>query len=150
MRRIRSFLAPTLALGALLGPASATAQQSGETVKNGSWNGVIIEESCYLEVGTEKVTAADHTACARQCLKMGRPLGILTDANGYLRIIGNMSQDQYARLTPYVGTRVAVTGGVSEPPRTIPRAAMKHLHGDYRPDQIDIVKITTAKSRTPA
>ena len=106
---------------------------------------MIIEESCYLEMGTEKVTAADHTACARQCLKKGRPLGILTDANGYLRIRGNMSQDQYARLTQYVGKRVAVTGGVSAPPRTIPLAAMKHLHGDYRPYQIDIVKITTAK-----
>jgi hypothetical protein len=145
MRGMLSLLAPTLALGALLVPAFGTAQQSSKTIKNGSWKGVIIEESCYLEVGVEKATAADHSACAMQCLKKGRPLGILTDADGYMRIIGNSSKDNYASLTQYVGKRVAVTGGLSQPPQTIPLAAMNRVHGDYRAVQIDIVKITTAK-----
>src|SRR5207249_9977813 len=144
MRR-RPFLALTLALGALLVPSLATAQQVAKTIKNGSWKGVIIEESCYLKLGTEKATAADHNGCAMQCLKKGLPLGVLTDADGYMRSIGNSSKDNYAGLTRYVGKRVAVTGALSEPPKTIPLPPMNRVHGDYRPYQIDIVTITTAK-----
>jgi hypothetical protein len=145
MRRILPVLAPTLALGALLLPAFATGQQAAKTIKNGSWKGVIIEESCYLELGLEKATAADHSGCAKECLKKGRPLGVLTDADGYLRIIGNSSKDNYGGLTQYIGQRVELTGGLSEPPKTIPRTPMNRVHGDYRPYQIDIVKITITK-----
>lgn len=145
MRKILSLLASALALGALLVPAFATAEQTGTTIRRGSWTGVIIEETCSVELGAEKAAAADHNVCAAECLAKGRPLGILTDADGYMRIVGNTSKDKYAKLTQYLGKRVAVTGELSQPPATNPGTAMNLVHGNYKPLQIDIVKITAAR-----
>src|SRR4029453_14170782 len=90
-------------------------------------------------------SAMDHNACAAECLAKGRPLGIITDDDGYMRIIGNTSQDKNAKLTQYLGKRIAVTGEVSQPPATNPGTAMNLVHANYKPLQIDIVKIAEAR-----
>ena len=145
MGKLLSVLGSVLALGALLMPAFATAQQSGKAIKNGSWNGVIVEESCYLERGLEKATSADHNACAMECRNKGRALGILTDGDGFMRIVGNFSKDKYAQLTRHIGKRVEVTGGLWPPTATVPGTAMNLVHGNYKPHQIDIATITAAR-----
>ena len=145
MRKMLYRLAPALALVALLAPAFTAAQQTGKAIRKGSWTGMLVEETCSVELGTAKASAADHKACAAECLTKGRPLGVITDNDGYMRIIGNTSKDKYAKLTQYLGKRVAVTGEVSQPPPTNTGTAMNLVHGNYKPLQLDIIKIAEAR-----
>ena len=145
MRKMLSAFAPALAMAALLTPPFTAAEQTGKTIKKGSWTGRLVEETCSVELGSGKASAMDHNACAAECLAKGRPLGIITDDDGYMRIIGNTSKDKYSKLTQYLGKRVAVTGEVSEPLATNPGRAMNLVHGNYKPLQIDLVKIVEAR-----
>jgi hypothetical protein len=145
MRNMLSALAPILALGALLAPAFTAAEQTAKTIRKGSWTGMLVEETCSVELGSAKASAMDHNACAAECLTKGRPLGIITDDDGYMRIIGNASKDKYAKLTQYLGKRITLTGEVSPPPATNPTTAMNLVHANYKPLEIDIVKIAEAR-----
>ena len=72
--------------------------------------GEIVEVSCYTKLGIEKSTGAGHVACAKECAGKGQPLAILTDGDGLLKITGDYAADKYAKLLPYVGRQVEVTG----------------------------------------
>jgi hypothetical protein len=72
--------------------------------------GEIVEVSCYTKLGIEKSTGAAHTACAKECAAKGQPLAILTDGDGLIKITGDYADDKYAKLLPYVGRQVEVTG----------------------------------------
>jgi hypothetical protein len=72
--------------------------------------GEIVEVSCYTKLGIEKSTGAAHIACAKECAGKGQPLAILTDGDGLLKITGDYAADKYAKLLPYVGRQVEVTG----------------------------------------
>ena len=72
--------------------------------------GEIVEVSCYTKLGIEKSTGTAHTACAKECAAKGQPLAILTDGDGLLKITGDYSAEKYAKLLPYVGRQVEVTG----------------------------------------
>ena len=72
--------------------------------------GEIVEVSCYTKLGIEKSTGAAHAACAKECAGKGQPLAILTDGDGLLKITGDYAADKYAKLLPYVGRQVEVTG----------------------------------------
>ena len=72
--------------------------------------GEIVEVSCYTKMGIEKSTGPGHTACAKECAAKGQPLAILTDGDGLLKITGDYTADKYAKLTPYIGRQVEVTG----------------------------------------
>jgi hypothetical protein len=72
--------------------------------------GEIVEVSCYTKLGIEKSTGAGHTACAKECATKGQPLGILTDGDGLLKITGEYAEARFAKLTPYIGRQVEVTG----------------------------------------
>ena len=72
--------------------------------------GEIVEVSCYTKLGIEKSTGAGHIACAKECAGKGQPLAILTDGDGLLKITGDYAADKYAKLLPYVGRQVEVTG----------------------------------------
>jgi hypothetical protein len=72
--------------------------------------GEIVEVSCYTKLGIEKSTGAGHVACAKECVGKGQPLGILTDGDGLLKITGEYADAQFAKLTPYIGRQVEVTG----------------------------------------
>ena len=95
---------------ALMVPALAAAQTSFPEVTNGKWKGVVVEQSCYRQLGADKAIAAEHNACALDCVKKGQPLAIVTDDDGVRLIIGDMSKDNYAKMTQWIGKRVAVTG----------------------------------------
>jgi len=126
-----------LALG-LIGPSFAAAQQKILSnnyidVKTATWTGVVLERSCFQKLGREKAAAADHLACALDCLKKGRALGILTDDDGFMTIVGEMAKDEFVRLTDYIGKRVEVTGTSALPT------------GNYIPRQIDVTRIAAEK-----
>lgn len=72
--------------------------------------GEIVEVSCYTKLGIEKSTGAGHLACAKECVGKGQALGILTDGDGLLKITGDYAAEKYAKLLPYVGRQVEVTG----------------------------------------
>ena len=95
---------------ALMVPAFAAAQSRWDLTKNGTWKGVVVEQSCYKKDGFDKASAAEHNACALDCLKKGQPLGIMTDDDGYMQITGTLSKDNYAKLTQWIGKRVSIAG----------------------------------------
>lgn len=72
--------------------------------------GEIVEVSCYTKLGIEKSTGAGHAACAKECAAKGQPLAILTDGDGLLKITGDYADGKYAKLLPYVGRQVELTG----------------------------------------
>jgi hypothetical protein len=72
--------------------------------------GEIVEVSCYTKLGIEKSTGAGHVACAKECVGKGQPLAILTDGDGLIKITGDYAAEKYAKLLPYVGRQVEVTG----------------------------------------
>jgi hypothetical protein len=73
--------------------------------------GEIVDISCYKQKGVAGGTGAAHVDCAKICvLTKGAALGILSDGDGLFRIWGAMARDRYAKLTPYIGQTVAITG----------------------------------------
>ncbi len=72
--------------------------------------GEIVEVSCYTKLGIEKSTGAGHVACAKECVAKGQALAILTDGDGLLKITGDYAADKYAKLTPFIGRQVEVSG----------------------------------------
>jgi hypothetical protein len=102
-----------LALG-LMVPVITTAQTTWTETAKGSWKGVVVESSCYRKLGADKATAAAHNACALDCVKKGEPLALVTDDDGVRVIVGDMSKDNFAKMTQFIGKRVAVTGKASK------------------------------------
>lgn len=73
--------------------------------------GEVVEISCYKQKGVAAATGAAHVACAKMCvLDKNAALGILSDGDGLFRLWGAMARDKYAKLLPYVGQTVAITG----------------------------------------
>jgi hypothetical protein len=61
-------------------------------------------------------------------------LGILTDDDGFMNIVGKMAEDNFAKLTQFIGKRVEVTGTSALPT------------GNYIPRQLDMTGIVAEKN----
>jgi hypothetical protein len=73
--------------------------------------GEVVDISCYKEKGVAAGTGKAHIECAKMCVRdKGASLGILTDGDGLFRLWGDMSRDKYAKLVPYIGQTVEITG----------------------------------------
>ncbi len=73
--------------------------------------GEIVDIFCYKQKGVAGGTGAAHVECAKICVTTkGAALGILSDGDGLFRIWGPMARDKYAKLMPYVGQTVVITG----------------------------------------
>ena len=73
--------------------------------------GEIVDISCYKQKGVAAGTGAAHVECAKLCvLEKGAALGILSDGDGLFRVWGAMAANKYAKMMPYVGQTVAITG----------------------------------------
>ena len=73
--------------------------------------GELVDISCYKTKGVAGGTGAAHVDCAKMCLlDKGAQMGILTDGDGLFKVWGAMSKDKYAKLMPYLGQQVEVTG----------------------------------------
>jgi hypothetical protein len=74
-------------------------------------SGEIVDISCYKQKGVAAGTGAAHLECAKICLlQKGAALGVLSDGDGLFRLWGPMTRDKYAKLMPYVGQTVEITG----------------------------------------
>lgn len=104
---------------AILTVALAMAAQAGLTAQDPvisrsapmTLSGEIVDITCYKQKGVAAGTGAEHVACAKDCvLNKGAALGILSDGDGLFRIWGAMAADKYAKVMPYVGQTVTITG----------------------------------------
>jgi hypothetical protein len=76
-----------------------------------TYTGEIVDISCYKAKGVAAGTGAAHVDCAKVCiLQKDAAVGILTDGDGLFKIWGSAAKDKYAKLLPYVGQTVEVTG----------------------------------------
>jgi hypothetical protein len=94
-----------LLVGTAIGAASAQAPGEAMTLR-----GEIVEVSCYSKLGIDKATGPEHVACAKACAAKGQALGILTDGDGLIKITGDYADNNYEKLTAYVGQQVEVVG----------------------------------------
>jgi hypothetical protein len=102
MRRNAGLLAVGLLLAAV---APSRAADEEVTLK-----GEVVEVSCYSKQGVAKGTGAAHVACALDCAKQGKPLGLLTDGDGLFKFVGDYTDNRNAKLLPFVGKQVQVKG----------------------------------------
>ena len=73
--------------------------------------GEIVDISCYKQKGVAGGTGAAHVECAKLCiLQKEAAVGILSDGDGLYKIWGAMARDKYAKLVPYLGQTVEITG----------------------------------------
>ena len=72
--------------------------------------GEVVEVSCYSKRGVEKGTGPAHVACAIECAKQGKVLGLLTYGDGLFKLIGEFAENNNAKLIPFIGKQVVVTG----------------------------------------
>jgi hypothetical protein len=76
-----------------------------------TYTGEIVDISCYKSKGVAGGTGAAHVDCAKICiLEKGAQVGVLTDGDGLFRIWGAMAADKYAKVLPYLGQQVEITG----------------------------------------
>ena len=73
--------------------------------------GEIVDISCYKSKGVAGGTGAAHVDCAKMCvLDKGAQVGILSDGDGLFKIWGPMAADKYAKVRPFIGQQVEITG----------------------------------------
>jgi hypothetical protein len=76
-----------------------------------TFTGEIVDISCYKSKGVAGGTGAAHVDCARICiLQKDAAVGILTDGDGLFKIWGSAAQNKYAKVVPFIGQTVEVTG----------------------------------------
>lgn len=72
--------------------------------------GTIVEVTCFRQQGAATVATAEQIGCAKKRVAEGGRLGILTEGDGLFQITGAFSANKYAKLAPFIGQRVDVTG----------------------------------------
>jgi hypothetical protein len=105
MRRV--LLAGLLALAPALSAQEPVIKRSAPMTLSGE----IVDISCYKSKGVAGGTGAAHVDCAKICiLQKDGAVGILTDGDGLFRIWGAAAKDKYAKVTPFIGQQVEITG----------------------------------------
>jgi hypothetical protein len=72
--------------------------------------GVVVEVTCFREMGAATVAAADQIACAKKRAAEGGRLGILTEGDGVFQFTGAYAANKFAKLAPFIGQRVEASG----------------------------------------
>ena len=72
--------------------------------------GVIVEVTCFRQQGAATVSSPEQMACAKQRVAADGRLGILTEGDGLFQLTGALAANKFAKLAPYIGQRVDVSG----------------------------------------
>jgi hypothetical protein len=99
-----------------------------------SFRGIVVEVTCFREMGAAAVASADQIACAKKRVVEGGRLGVLTEGDGLLQFTGSYAANKFAKLVPFIGQRVDVAGA---------EVAISNNY-DYR--SFDLEKITRVKA----
>ena len=108
MRNVAAvILGMTIVTGGALSSQEPVIRRGAPTTLTGE----IVDISCYKGKGVAAGTGAAHVECAKMCVRTkDAAVGILTDGDGLYRIWGPMARDKYAKLLPYMGQTVEITG----------------------------------------
>jgi hypothetical protein len=107
MRRAAAVILMTIVTGGSLSAQDPVIRRGEPTTLTGE----IVEISCYKEKGVAGGTGAAHVECGKMCVRTkDAAVGILTDGDGLYRLWGPMARDKYAKLLPYMGQTVEITG----------------------------------------
>ena len=100
------------ALTAFVLSASAFAWQGPVTnrMPATTMRGVIVEVTCFRQQGAATVSTPEQIACAKKRVAADGRLGILTEGDGLFQITGTFAANKFAKLAPYIGQRVDVSG----------------------------------------
>ncbi len=108
---MRSVVLATMAFALAAGVTPSLQEPVINRLPPTTLTGEVVDISCYKQKGVVGGTGAAHVECARMCVRdKGAALGILSDGDGLFRLWGEMSRDKYAKLLPYVGQTVEITG----------------------------------------
>ena len=73
--------------------------------------GTVVEISCFRSKGAATVAAPDQVACAKAAVaKNTGMLGVLTEGDGLFKLVGPLTANNYAKLAPYIGQKIEVSG----------------------------------------
>ena len=72
--------------------------------------GTIVEVTCFRQQGAATVSTPEHIACAKKRVAEDGRLGILTEGDGLFQITGALSANKFAKLAPFIGQRVDLSG----------------------------------------
>jgi hypothetical protein len=75
-----------------------------------TFRGVIVEVTCFRQQGAGTVTTPEQIGCAKKRVAEGGRLGILTEGDGIFQITGSFADNKYAKLAPFIGKSVDVSG----------------------------------------
>ena len=105
MRRV--VLAGLLALAPVVSAQEPVIKRSAPMTMTGE----IVDISCYKSKGVAGGTGAAHVDCAKICiLQKDAAVGILSDGDGLFKIWGPMAAGKYAKVLPFIGQQVEITG----------------------------------------
>ena len=99
-------------LAALLVSAAAVSAQGPivNRMASATMRGTIVEVTCFRQQGAATVATSEQIGCAKKRVAEGGRLGILTEGDGLFQITGAFSANKYAKLAPFIGQRVDVSG----------------------------------------
>jgi hypothetical protein len=88
------------------GPVPVTKRLEATTL-----HGTIIEISCFRTMGAATVASPEQVACGKAAIgKSNGIVGILTDGVGTFQLAGSLTADNFAKLVPYLGKDVDMSG----------------------------------------
>jgi hypothetical protein len=98
--------------------------------------GEVVDITCYRQKAVAGGTGPAHVACAKECVaNKGSAVGILSDGDGLFRLWGSFAGNKYAKLVPYLGQTVEITG------------TEVVLSNNYDVRSFDVQKITVVKKQ---
>ena len=72
--------------------------------------GTVVEVSCFRQQGAATAASPEQIACAKKRVADGGRLAILTEGDGLFLVTGSFAAKGFARLVPFVGQRVDMSG----------------------------------------
>lgn len=72
--------------------------------------GTIVEVTCFRQQGAATVSTPEQIGCAKKRAAEDGRLGILTEGDGLFQVTGAFAANKYAKLVPFIGQRVDLTG----------------------------------------
>jgi hypothetical protein len=76
--------------------------------------GEVVDIMCYSAMGREGGAGEKHKACATACINGGGPVGLLTDEDQLILLVGAEHADIKKMVGDLIATQVKVTGTLSE------------------------------------
>ena len=72
--------------------------------------GTIVEVTCFRQQGAATVSTPEQMGCAKKRVAEDGRLGVLTEGDGLFQITGAFAANKYAKLVPFIGQRVDLSG----------------------------------------